>query len=396
MNEIKSLKAREISDSRGVPTIEVALTAGSGVFLASVPSGVSRGKYEAVAKKAKVAVNNINKIIGPKLAGKDPRKQKEIDEFLIKLDGTRNKSYLGANAILAASIASLRAGAVLQGLPLWKWISKIADTKPSLPAPCVLFIEGGLHGKGEAEIQEFMLAFPAKTFKERLKTSINAFDKLRKVLKKNYGKKGIRLGTEGAFTPPLRKTGEVLDLLKKIGRGKKAKIIVDAAASTFFKKGRYCLEGKKLDRKELLDFYLKLCQKYPIMGIEDPFYQEDWLGFQKITKILGKKIAIIGDDLLATNLGRIKTALSRKACNGLILKPNQIGTVSETIMAAKYAMKNNWKVFVKHRGGETCDDFISDLAVGLGAGWIMAGGPTKKERMAKYNRLIQIEKEILK
>ena len=201
------------------------------------------------------------------------------------------------------------------------------------------------------------------------------------------------MGMEGAFIPPIRETDEVLGLMKEAG-GNKINIIIDAAASTFFKKGKYDLGKKRLNRGELLNFYLELCKNYPIVALEDPFSQEDWLGFQMITEKIGRKVTIIGDDLLVTNIQRIKKAVKKKVCNGLILKPNQVGTVTETIAAAKYAMKNRWKVFVKHRGGETRDDFIADLAVGLGTGFIMAGGPSKPERMAKYNRLLEIEKEI--
>ena len=392
---IDSIKARKISDSKGSPTIQVELATELGKFLVGVPSGASKGKYEAVALNPKKAINNINEIIAPKLKGKNVSRQKEIDNLMLKLDGTKNKSKLGANAIVGVSLAVCRAGAKANSLPLWKWISKIAKTKPSLPVPCVLFVEGGLHGKRDLTFQEFMAYFPAKSFKGKFKKAGNIYKKLNQVFKKRYGKRAVRLGMEGGFTPPIKKTKEVLDLLTETG-GNKINIIIDAAASTFFKKGKYNLGKKKLSREELLNFYLELCKNYPMTALEDPFSQEDWPGFQKITKKIGRKITIIGDDLLVTNLQRIKRAVKKKACNGLILKPNQVGTVTETIGAAKYAMKKNWKVFVKHRGGETKDDFIADLAVGLGAGFIMAGGPSKPERMAKYNRLLKIEKELHK
>lgn len=405
MSQIKTIKAREILDSRGHPTVEVELITTFGRFFASVPSGTSRGKYEAVEKKAKIAVKNINKIISSELKGKDSTHQKEIDEFLIKLDGTENKSNLGANAILAVSIAVCRAGAKAKKIPLWKWISKIAGTKPILPTPCILYLEGGLHGKGNLDIQEFMGFVKAKSFKDKFRIGTKIYHTLRKILTKKYGEKAAKLGMEGAFIPPIKKTEEALDLLieatqeKKINRAHKAlcapvKIILDAAATSFFRKGKYYFEKRGFNREELLDFYLKLCQRYPIIALEDPFSEEDWEGFSKITKKLGKKITIIGDDLLVTNINRIKKATKKKACNGLILKPNQVGTISETIASAKYAFRNKWKVFVKHRSGETKDDFIADLAVGLGAGFIMAGAPSKKERIVKYNRLLKIEKEL--
>lgn len=394
-SKIKIVKAREILDSKGNPTIEVELVTELGKFLAGVPSGASKGEYEAVALDPKKAINNINKIIAPKLEGRNVSRQKEIDNLMQKLDGTKNKSRLGANAIVGISLAVCRAGAKANNMPLWKWISKIARTKPSLPTSCVLFVEGGLHGKGDLVFQEFMAYFSAESFKENFKKASSIYKKLGHTLKKRYGKRAARLGMEGAFTPPIKKTKEVLGLMTEIG-GNKINIIIDVAASTFFKKGKYNLGEKRLSREELLNFYLELCKNYPITALEDPFSQEDWPGFQKITKKIGGKITIIGDDLLVTNLQRIKKAVKKKACNGLILKPNQVGTVTETIEAARYAMKKKWKVFVKHRGGETEDDFIADLAVGLGTGFIMAGGPSKPERMAKYNRLLKIEKELNK
>jgi enolase len=393
-SKIKKILAREILNSRRVPTLEVDLETNLGNFRASVPSGTSKGKYEAVEKEAKIAVKNINKIIGPKLKGKEVSRQKEIDKILIRLDGTKNKSRLGANAILAVSLAVSRAGAKTKRIPLWKWISRIASRRPCLPTPSILYMEGGLHGQGGLDVQEFMGFIKEKSFRKKFKTGTKIYLNLKKILAKKYGRKAVEMGMEGAFIPSIKKTEEALDLLMEAGRKDKIRIILDVAASSFFRKGKYYFEGRKLKREELLNFYLKLCQKYPISALEDPFSEEDWPGFQKITKILGKKITIIGDDLLVTNLQRIKKALKKRACNGLILKPNQIGTVSEAIEAAKLAMRNKWKVFVKHRSGETKDDFIADLAVGLGTGWIMAGAPSKPERMAKYNRLLKIERKI--
>ncbi|MBU0476934.1 phosphopyruvate hydratase [Patescibacteria group bacterium] len=404
-SQIKSIKAREILNSRGNPTIEVDLTTELGVFRASVPSGASKGKYEAVELRdgdkryqgmgVLKAVKNVNEIIGPKIKGKDPAKQKEIDELMITLDGTGNKSKLGANAILGVSLAVCRAGAAAKNLALWKWISKIASAKPVLPVPCVLLLEGGLHGKGDLDIQEFMVVIKANSFKERIRIGTEIYHILEEILSKKYGKTAANVGLEGAFTPPVKETKEALDLImeaaQKAGYKNKIKIILDVAATSFFKEGKYYFEKRILSAKELLDFYLKLCQEYPITAIEDPFAEEDWEAFQEITKRFGSKITVIGDDLLATNIQRIKKAVDKKACNGLILKPNQIGTVSETIAAAKYALENRWQVFVKHRSGETDDDFIADLAVGLGAGWIMAGAPSRGERVIKYNRLLRIE-----
>ena len=406
--KIKKISAREILDSRGFPTVEAELVTELGSFFASVPSGTSKGKNEALELRdggeryrglgVLSAVKNINEIIGPKLEGKEVTSQKEIDDFLINLDGTENKSNLGANAVLAVSVAVSRAGAALQAKPLWKWISEISGTKPVLPVPCVLFMEGGLHGKGSLDIQEIMVVLQADTFKEKLRISTEIYHNLGKALEKKYGKTSATVGMEGAFTPLIDDTEEALGLIMKTikdsGYKDGIEFILDMAASCFFQEGKYFFDGDILTKDELRDYYLKLCQNYPITGIEDPFAEEDWPAFREITEKIGDRVSIIGDDLLVTNMGRIKTAVEKKACNGLILKANQVGTVTETIEAAKYAIKNNFKVFVKHRSGETKDDFIADLATGLGTGYIMAGGPTRGERVAKYNRLLRIEEEM--
>ena len=407
-NRILDIKAREILDSRGYPTLEVELFLDSGKFTASVPSGTSKGKYEALELRdggerylgmgVLGAVRNVNEIIGPKLKGVDVTRQDEIDNFLIELDGTENKSKLGTNATLAVSIATLRAGAAICGKPLWERISEIAKTKPKLPIPCILFLEAGLHGKGGLDIQEVMVLLEADSFKERLKISTETYHVLGKILEKKYGKVSAAVGLEGAFSPQITELEEALDVVQeailKAGSKKEAKIIIDSAASCFYQNGEYFFEGDVLSGKELEEYYLDLCNKYPIVGIEDPFAEDDWKSFQNITEALGGKIDIIGDDLLATNLKRIRKAAGEKACNALVLKPNQAGTVKETIEAAKVALGFGWKVFVKHRSGETKDDFISDLATGLGTGYIMAGAPTRGERVAKYNRLLKIEEEI--
>jgi enolase len=406
--KIKSIKAREILDSKGVPTIEVDLVTEKGKFKASVPSGVSTGKLEAVelrdggkryfGKGVLKAVNNINKIIKPKITERNFKDLKELDEFLIKSDGTENKSHLGANAILAVSIAAARAFAALKSLPLWKLISDISRKKPSLPRPCNLLLEGGLHGRRDLKIQEFMIFNNVPYFREQLQINTEIYHELSKILVQKYGAGSNSVGLEGAFTPPINKTKDALDLImsaiKQAGYEGKVKIILDVAASSFYKDGKYNFEKGTLTSEKLLEFYSNLFLRYPIFAVEDPFSEEDWSGFKEIKKRFGKRITIIGDDLLVTNPERIKMALKKDACNGLILKPNQIGTVSEAIEAAKLAMKNDWKVFVKHRSGETCDTFIADLAVGLGNGFIMTGAPTRGERVAKYNRLLEIEEEI--
>jgi len=406
-HNIKLIKGREILDSKGYPTIEVELTTEFGVFTASVPSGTSTGKYEAkelrdggekyLGRGVQKAVQNINKVIAPKLIGKNPQEQQEIDNLMIKLDATPDKSNLGANALLGVSVAILKAGAAAESVPLWQWIAKLAGTKPLLPSPCLLYIEGGLHGRGDVDTQEFMVVIEDGSFHEQLRLGTETYHTLRELISKKFGKASTNVGLEGGFTPPVQGTEDVLDLimeaLKKAGI-RKAKIILDVAASTFFRDGRYYFEGENLNQYGLSKFYTALCQKYPIIGIEDPFAQDDWAGFEGITQNLGQSINIIGDDVLATNIPRIEEAQKKGACNALILKPNQAGTVTETIRAAKLALDHDWDVFVKHRSGETCDAFISDLAVGLGTGWLMAGAPNRGERVAKYNRVLMIEQEL--
>ncbi len=366
---IKSLKAKEILDSRGKPTVEVELETNNGVFVASIPSGASRGKHEAVELKSAKAIKNVNEIIAPELKGKDPRKQKEIDELMIKLDATENKSKLGANAILAVSIAVCRAGAAVKNVPLWKYISQTAKTEPGLPVPSVLLIEGGAHAKNKLDFQEFMIIMKFQQAKE-------IHQKLGNILVDSS------MGYEGGFAPQISTAEEALDLISEAAHGYDIKIALDCAASQF-------------DRNKYnLDFYQDLIKKYPIISLEDPFEEEDWDGFQKITKKIGDKIIIIGDDLLTTNIKRMKEAKNKKACNGAIIKPNQIGTVTETFEAVKLAKSFDWKIMVSHRGGDTLDDFIADLAVGVGADFIKSGGPTKPERAAKYNRLLKIEEEL--
>ncbi|MBL7156487.1 MAG: phosphopyruvate hydratase [Candidatus Pacebacteria bacterium] len=435
MARIQKIEAREVLDSKGNPTVEVELVTDLGEVRASVPSGVSTGKYEALELRDKdieryngmgvlKAVENVNKVIAPKLIGKNPLKQKEIDDLMIKLDGTENKSKLGTNAILPVSIAVCRAGALAQNLFLWKYISRIshetstgergdkdielkrgfprknkATSAVKLPSPCMLLIEGGLHAGNDLDIQEFMIVPTGKSFKEKLETGTRIYNDLKEILKKEYGEQAANVGDEGGFAAPLNKAQKALDLIikaiRKSGSGDKIQIVLDVAASHFYKNGKYKFEGKDFSAQELLNFYADLVEKYPILGIEDPFDQEDWKNFKEITKKLSSKMYIIGDDFLVTNIKRIKKAIQEKTCNALILKPNQVGTVSETIEAAKLAVNAGWEVFVKHRGGETNDDFIADLAVGLNAKYIMAGAPARGERMAKYNRLLEIEEQEL-
>ena len=402
-SKIKLIKAREILDSRGNPTVEADLTTDLGVFRASVPSGASKGKYEAVALEAKKAVKNIEKIIVPKLKGKDVTRQKEIDECLIKLDGTKNKSKLGANAVLAVSMAVCRAGAAAKNLPLWKYISQLAENRSplNLPSPSILLIEGGAHAGNELDFQEFMIVPKGKSFSKNLQAAVEIYQKLKEIIKEKYVDLAINVGDEGGFAQPVRVPEEALSLIleaaKNLGYQNKIKIILDVAASQFFGKEEYKTKFGVFTSEGLLRYYSDLIRKYPISGLEDPFAEDDWEGWKKLkSKIKNQKlkILIIGDDLVATNPKRIKLAKENNACNAVIIKLNQIGTISETITATKLAKSFGWKIIVSHRSGETCDDFISDLAVGIGADFIKAGAPARGERVAKYNRLLRIEEGI--
>jgi len=408
-SKIKSIQAREILDSRGNPTVEVDLITDRGCFRDSVPSGASKGKYEAVelrdrekryqGKGVRKAIKNVNEIITPKLKGKNVLLQKEIDNLMIKLDGTENKSRLGANAILGVSMAVCRAGAAAKNIPLWKYISQIAVIKkPTLPTPSVLLIEGGAHAGNELDFQEFMIVPQYKKFSKNLQTATEIYQELKKIIKEKYTDLAINVGDEGGFAAPVRvPEGAIILILKaaeKLDYQNKIKLVLDIAASQFFKRAQYKTQMGLFTREGLLRYYSNLVSNYPILGLEDPFSEEDWQGFQEITEKFGKKLVIIGDDLLVTNPQRIKMAKDRKACNGLLLKINQIGTISETLEAAKLAKSFGWKVMVSHRSGETLDDFISDLAVGMSADFIKAGAPARGERVAKYNRLLRIEEEL--
>ncbi len=402
MSKIKKIKAEEILDSKGEPAVSVELETEKGIFKASAPSGTSTGILEAAelrdggeryrGKGVLKAVRNVNEVIAPELLGKDPSNQERIDETMIKLDGTDNKSELGANAILPVSVAVCRAGA--EETPLFRYIARMARTKPSLPLPSVLMIEGGVHAGGFLDFQEFMVVPSEESFSENLREAVETYFDLKKLLEKEYSNLATNTGLEGGFAAPLRSIKEALSFIKEAIGGRNIKIALDAAATSFFSEGIYKLERIAFTRKGLMGFYSDIFRSFPLVSIEDPFHQEDWEGFFKITKKLGGKVDIIGDDLLVTNPERIKEAEEKKACNGLILKPNQIGTVTETVKAFKLARSFGWRTVVSHRSGETLDTFISDLAVGLGADIIKAGGPVRGERVAKYNRILEIEKEL--
>ncbi|MBU3942814.1 enolase [Patescibacteria group bacterium] len=385
-NMIKNLKAREILNSRGDSTIEVELETNHGVFRASVPSGASTGKNEAVEIKASKAVENVNKIIARKLKGLNERKQKKIDQLLIKLDGTKDKSKLGANAILAVSVAVCRAGAGAEKKPLYNYIKRLSGgwrKISKMPRPCFNVINGGVHAGNKLDIQEFMIIPQERTFIKNLRTGALIYHDLEEEIEEKYGGQSTNLGDEGGFSPEMSDAVEVLKLLKKVIKKINVKIGIDVAAS-------------QLKKPYDIKFYADIIEKYPISFIEDPFDEDDDKSFAEITDKLGKEVLIIGDDFLTTNVDRMRLAYCKKACNGMIIKPNQIGTVTETLQAIKLAKHYKWKIIVSHRSGETNDDFIADLAVGVKADYIKSGAPARGERLVKYNRLSKIEIEINK
>jgi len=411
-SKIKLIRAREILDSRGNPTLKVYLKTSSVESTFSVPSGVSEGKYEALeirdkekryfGKGVRRAVNNVNQLIAPKLKGESVFKQERIDKMLIEMDGTEQKSRLGANAILGVSIAVLKVAAQAKKTPLYKYIAQIFHEKKDnqtkrVPQPSILLIEGALHGGNNLQIQEFMVIPQMKSFSEQLRVAWEIYQTLKSILNEKYGKISTNVGYEGGFAPPLNRAEKALDLImlaaRKAGYLSKINIALDVAASTFYQKNSYKFEDKIFTGSGLFKYYLNLLKTYPITSLEDPYFEEDWENFGFITQKLKNRITIFGDDLLATNPKRIKKANDLGACNGLLLKPDQIGTFSEAISAAKEARKHQWKIMVSHRSGDTCDTFIADFAVGIGADFIKAGAPSRGERVAKYNRLLEIEEQ---
>jgi len=409
MATIKSIYAREILDSRGNPTVEVELKVNGGVGVASVPSGASTGIHEALelrdgdkrrygGKGVLKAVRNVNQTIASSVVGKNLN-QRQLDEFLIELDGTKNKSRLGANAILGVSLAFARAAAAAGGVELYEYLGGLVNNKKfTLPVPMMNIVNGGKHADSGLDPQEFMI-LPVKfsNFHERLRAGSEIFHTLKSLLKKKGYETGV--GDEGGFAPRLPSNEKALDLIceaiKKAGYTGKVKIGMDVAASSFYEKGIYKLKingrEKKLKSAELLAWYKKLLVKYPIISIEDPFAEDDWAAFTQMTQMLGKKIKIVGDDLLVTNILRIKMAIDKKAVNSVLIKLNQIGSLSETIDAIQMTRKQGWSAIVSHRSGETEDSFIADLVVGLNCPYIKTGSLSRSERICKYNRLMWIE-----
>jgi len=397
----------------------VDVTTEKGLFRAAVPSGASTGIYEALelrdgdkarygGKGVLKAVNNVNTVLGPALVGADPTKQEEIDEKLIALDGTKDKSKYGANAILGISLAVARAGAAQKGVPLYRHIADIAGTKEILlPVPAFNVINGGSHAGNKLAMQEFMiLPVGAPSFAEAVRYGAEVYQHLKLVIKEKYGQDAVNVGDEGGFAPNVQNNKDALELLKvaiaKAGYTEQVKIGMDVAASEFFTKDGYDLDFKEKNNDksqvisgvQLANLYKEWVSQYPIISIEDPFDQDDFASYAKLNAEIGAGTQIVGDDLLVTNPARIEIALKEKACNALLLKVNQIGTVTESIRANKLAADNGWGVMVSHRSGETEDNFIADLVVGLGTGQIKTGAPCRSERLSKYNQLLRIAEEL--
>ncbi|KAL0217217.1 hypothetical protein RCL1_007700 [Eukaryota sp. TZLM3-RCL] len=413
MSIIQGVHAREILDSRGNPTIEVEVTTELGIFRAAVPSGASTGIHEAVelrdggarylGKGVLKAIDNVKSRIGPKVIGMDVTDQKAIDQAMIELDGTPNKGSLGANAILGISMAVCKAAAAVKQIPLWKYISELAGTSPRLPVPCLNILNGGTHAGNALPVQEYMICpFGAANFAEAMQMGAEVYHQLKKILKKKYGQDAVNVGDEGGFAPPIQDVSEPLDLIMEAvqaaGYAGKICIAIDSAASEFFHEGNYNFGFKTAtaDIKtgdEMVALYNSWVERYPILSIEDPFDQDDVESYAKLTASVPERCQVVGDDLCVTNPERIKMCIEKKACNSLLLKVNQIGSITEAIEAAKMVYAAGWTVMVSHRSGETEDSFIADLVVGLGTGQIKTGAPCRGERTAKYNQLLRIEEQ---
>lgn len=407
MSKIKDLKGREVLDSRGNPTVEVEVLLEDGSLgRALIPSGASTGTREALelrdhderfmGRGVLKAVNNVNTIIREKLIGLESSNQELIDNTMIELDGTKNKSHLGANAILGVSLANLKASAISAKLPLYKYVG--SDTE--LPVPMMNIINGGAHADNNLDFQEYMIIPQRDTIKERIRIGAEVFHNLKKVLKeKGYN---TNVGDEGGFAPDLKSNEEgfkvIIEAIKSSGYipGKDVKLAIDVAASEFYENGTYHIDGKQLTTKELIKFYEELVNKYPIISIEDPVDENDWEGFTAITKVLGDKIQLVGDDLFVTNIECLEKGIKLQAGNAILLKLNQIGTYTETLKAINLAKSNGYKTIISHRSGETEDTTIADLAVGLNLGQIKTGSMSRTDRICKYNQLIRIEEELTK
>ena len=408
MSEIISLRAREILDSRGNPTIEVECELESGaVGSMAVPSGASKGIHEAIeikdgekrygGKGVNKAIRNVVEQIAKRVIGMDAMNQAELDKALIELDGTSNKSKLGANACVGVSLACADAQAMDLEIPLYRWLGGVSSC--ILPVPMLNIINGGMHADNNLSIQEFMLVpVGGENFKESIRMGAEIFHKLKELFKAKGLFTGV--GDEGGLAPNLTKNRDACEFIVRAIEGagykpgKDAFIALDCAASSFYREGKYVMEERSLSSQELIDFYEDWVSDFPILSIEDGLAEDDWDGWSRLTQKLGEKILLVGDDLYVTNTERFKKGIEHKASNAILIKPNQTGTLTETLECIEFAKRAGFKYIISHRSGETESVFISHLAVGSGAGLIKAGGPCRGGRIAKYNELIRIEEEL--
>lgn len=407
MFDIESIFAREILDSRGNPTIETTITTSRGNGKAAVPSGASTGTKEALelrdggerygGKGVLQAVENVNDKIAPELIGMSVLEQSIIDKRMIDLDGTDSKSNLGSNAILSVSLAVARAAADSLNIPLYKYLGRPNDNV--LPIPFMNVLNGGEHAGNELDIQEYMIVpVGTENFKEAIRAGVEVYHTLGDILKEEYGSSASNIGDEGGYAPPLDDPIEPFELLseaiRRSGNKGKVKMALDVAASEFYTKKGYKFGEELLSSSEMIDFYEDLIHEYPIISLEDPLGENDWSGFIDITERLGEEVQIVGDDIFVTNPSIIQEGIDKGACNCLLLKVNQIGTLTEALDAAFLAVRHGYGVMVSHRSGETEDDFIADLSVALSCGQIKTGAPARSERTVKYNRLMAIESQL--
>jgi len=412
---VKKLYARWILDSRGNPTVEAEVFSENLQARAAVPSGASTGSYEAIelrdqtaefkGKGVKQAVQNINQKIAPKLAGMNIFEQFKIDNMMLELDGSPNKAKLGANAILAVSLAVAKLAAQVKKESLYQYLYELAQSKARknflLPVPMANIINGGKHAGNELAIQEFMvLPINFKSFSRAIQALSEIYQTLKDLLNKKYGKTALNVGDEGGFAPNMKSSQEVFEILtsavETANYSPKTDILfaIDAAANEFHKNGKYQIDGKQLNPGDLIEYYRNLAGLYPIGSIEDPFNENDFQNFAELTKLLGNKLMIVGDDLFVSQSKRLQMGIEKKAGTSILLKVNQCGSLSEAIATAKLAYANNYSVIVSHRSGETEDTFIADLAVGLNSGLIKTGAPARTERTCKYNQILRIEEEL--
>lgn len=418
MAKISRIWAREILDSRGIPTIETAVVlSDNSVGVAAVPSGISTGTFEALelrdldpkryaGKGVLKSVNNVNSILGPALLGQEAQDQRQIDKLLVQTDGSKNKEKLGANSLLSISLAVLRAQASSQKQPVYLFVNSLYQnltaqpTSIKLPTPIFNMINGGLHGAGNLDFQEFfVIPSSAFSFSQGLQTCVEIYYQLKDGLARRGAIHSV--GDEGGYAPNLFTNLDALTILvettKELGLaiGSHVFLGLDVAASNFYKDGKYSIRDRSapLDRDSFITFYTSLNDQYHLAILEDPLYEDDWEGWTKITSQFGEKLLVVGDDLLVTNPQRVERGIKEKAANAILVKPNQIGTITETLEVIKMAKSANWKIIVSHRSGETNDSTIADLAVGVGADYVKFGAPARGERVAKYNRLLAIEME---